>query len=138
MPAAPEQVEHERKRHLASPRYSQPTQTSTGKQARSSSTPRRLQVASLKPRTLLGTTDRDRSTGHRFYSDGTHLSEQGMVELVAALKMDVLEARMMHGSSRRLPKAAAQGCDADLIISDSSLCAVSAKASVHSNVGTGA
>ena len=97
-----------------------------------------LQVASLKPRTLLGTTDRDRSTGHRFYSDGTHLSEQGMVELVAALKMDVLEARMMHGSSRRLPKAAAQGCDADLIISDSSLCAVSAKASVHSNVGTGA
>eukprot|EP00439_Symbiodinium_sp_Y106_P026772 s8064_g3.t1 len=77
--------------------------------------------------------DAAKTPGHRFYSDGTHLSEQGMVELVAALKMDVLEARMMHGSSRRLPKAAAQGCDADLIISDSSLCAVSAKASVHSN-----
>ena len=47
----------------------------------------------MKLRTLLRPTDCDNPAGHRFYSDGTHLSEQGMVEFVAALKIDVLEAR---------------------------------------------
>ena len=92
MPDARDQVEHERKRHLASPRCSQPTQTSTGRQARSSSTPRKTPGRVIETENASRTTDRDRSTGHRFYSDGTHVSEQGMAELVAALKIDVLEA----------------------------------------------